>query len=485
MADDLANATPPRLTLTLLAMAPGTQPIVDDQTLTMTLRLTFSLNISLPSFAVTTLALTLQCGCQTPVPQPLLPGQTPASAEPSSALAPPKAYALEASGPEELVRLGLQHHPGVQATEARVRRMRAKVHQITALPDPRVKFSGGSMAETAAGRAEFVAAFEQGVPFPGKRREEAGAAAREAAAAAADLQALRLQVAQRIRQAYWDYFLATQSGDIMEESRSVMELVRNIIDARVAADQASQGDQLRLATELGSVEEAIIVARQREDSAKAMLNALLNRPADASIPRPGSHAVAHGGELDRLLAQAEMDHPNVAEAQAQIEAFRHRLNRAKLDLYPDFTLGLQQVHVSRSGLAPSANGRDQIFATLGIDLPLWRQPRQAKIEEASAGLHEAEANLAAVRADLRFRLRDAWVRARSSRDLIALFRDRIIPESKQAFDLSLQSYAAEQLTFADVLDTWRQWLGYQLQQARNRAALGKATAALRSASGEL
>ena len=135
--------------------------------------------------------------------------------------------------------------------------------------------------------------------------------------------------------------------------------------------------------------------------------------------------------------------------------------------------------------SPSVNGRDQIFASIGVNIPLWQKPRRAKIREAAEGIEEAESRLAAVRANLRFRVEDAWLRAQSSRDLISLFEEQIIPESKQAFDVSLQSYAAEKLTFVDVLDTWRKWLGFQLQQAHNHTSLGKAAADLRSASGDL
>ncbi len=397
----------------------------------------------------------------------------------------PSAYVVEVSDAEGLVQLGMQHHPGIRAGEAKVRRLAAKVDQVTALPDPKAKISAGNMAETAAGRVDFMAGVEQVIPFPGKLREQGQIAGREAAVALADLEALRLQVAERIRQAYWSYFLAVKTTEINRQSRSVLELVRNTIDTRVAANQASQGDQLKLSTELGNIDKVLVQSRQREQSSKASLNALLNRQAGASLPVPSNVASPQTRELNALLAKAETVHPDVASSRAQIQSLQHRLKAAELDRYPNFVLGLQHALVSDSGLAPSANGRDQVFASIGINIPLWQKPRRAKIREAAASIDEAQSQLAAVRADLRFRVEDAWLRLQSSRELIALFDQRILPESKQAFNVSIQSYAADRLTFLEVLDTWRQWLGYQLQQTQNHASLGQATAALRSASGEL
>jgi outer membrane protein TolC len=213
------------------------------------------------------------------------------------------------------------------------------------------------------------------------------------------------------------------------------------------------------------------------------LNALLDRPGDAALPSPRAGGAGRRGELKALLAEAQRDHPAVRAAQAQMDAFGHQLERAKLERFPDFAVGLQYASVSDSGLAPSANGRDQVYGTLGLSIPLWRAPRRAMLDEAHAGIDESVARLGAARSQLRFRVEDAWLSAKSSEQLIALFDKQILPEAKQAFDVVLGGYAAGTQSFVDVLDSWRSLLGFQLQQAGNRAGYGKAIAALRSASG--
>ncbi|MDB4758783.1 TolC family protein, partial [Akkermansiaceae bacterium] len=142
---------------------------------------------------------------------------------------------------------------------------------------------------------------------------------------------------------------------------------------------------------------------------------------------------------------------------------------------PDFTFGLQGAAVASNGLAPSANGDDQIFGTMGFNIPLWQEPRQAMITEAKAGISETQALLGSTRSDLRFRVEDAYFRAKTAREVSDLFRTRLIPDAKQAYEVTLTSYAAGKDTFTNVIDTWRQWLTYQLQFAQNRAQLGKAT----------
>jgi len=122
---------------------------------------------------------------------------------------------------DDLVRYALAENPGIDAAEAKVRRLMAKVPQAASLPDPKLKLSAGSLAETAAGRVDWIAGVEQALPFPGKLRALAKAVGRDAEAAAASLQAVRLDIAARVRQAYWSYYQAAQTTAITTENQQV------------------------------------------------------------------------------------------------------------------------------------------------------------------------------------------------------------------------------------------------------------------------
>ena len=189
-------------------------------------------------------------------------------------------YAVGANASlDDLVKHALVHHPSITAAEAKVRRLLAKVPQAESLPDPKFKLSSGAMAETAAGRVNWMAGVEQALPFPGKLREMARAAGKEAEAATAQLEAVRLSVASQVEQGYWNLYLATRTTQITTQNRQALEAVRDSVDARVAANQSSQDDQLRLATESGKLEQTLIQAKRAEASARSRLNALLNRPS--------------------------------------------------------------------------------------------------------------------------------------------------------------------------------------------------------------
>jgi outer membrane protein TolC len=411
------------------------------------------------------------------------PGTTPARLD----VPPPAAavnYAIPGgSGPDALARLALRHHPSITAARHRAERMAQKAPQERSLPDPMLEVAAGSMAETAAGRSQAMGGVKQKIPFPGKRREAAAAADSEAAAARAEIAALELKLTEQVHAAWWDLYLAHRTLELTRESRSVLQAVREAVDARVAANQAKQADQIRLANELSLIDSDLAEAEQLRATARARLNSLLNRPAGASLPIPRGADVPSPGTLQGLLARAQQSHPEVAAAEQKAAAFHHRLKRAELEKFPDFTAGISGAAIADSGLSAMANGRDQVYATLGINIPLWQEPRRAMIREAREGMAETEAMIVSTRSDLRYRIEEAWYSAATARKIAELFETRLVPDARQAYDVTLTGYSAGTSDFDDLIETWRQHLAYRLQLVRNRAQLGKATAALKAAAG--
>lgn len=386
-----------------------------------------------------------------------------------------------ATGPEDLARHAVAHHPSIAAARHKAERLAAKVPQELSLPDPMAEISAGSLAETAAGRVQTMGGVKQKIPFPGKRKEAAAAADSEASAARAEVKAMELKLTEQVHAAWWDLYMAGETIAITRESRDILNSIRESIDTRVGAGQAGQADQLRIGNEISMIDKDLADAIQLENTAKARLNSLLNRPAGASLPSARRTPVPSSGSLESLLARAQSRHPEVAAAEERANAFRHRLKRAELEKYPDFTAGLGGAAVSDSGLSGVANGRDQVYASIGINIPLWQAPRRAMITEAREGIAETEAMIASTRSDLRYRIEESWFRAKTARDIATLFETRLIPDSKQAYEVTLTGYSAGTSDFTGLLETWRLQLSYRLQLVRANAQLGKAAATLRAA----
>ena len=419
--------------------------------------------------------LTLLTGCKTSEPK----SSTPRVAAALPAL-PDSVQIPDGWTPDTLAEIALSRHPGLRASQLRARGLSERSAQLGSLPDPMIGITGGELAETAAGQALWMARAEQAFPGPGKLDARADAADALAAAASLDAEIVTLDLARDVRRAAWRYVVARRTTAIHRETRTALEQVRDSVDARAAAGRASQQDQLRVASELGRIDQALIRSEQQRSSAQAQLNGLLVREAGAPIPKPSAPSTAPLPERENALARLS-SHPEILALATRRIAAEQSLRQAKLSRSPDYVLGVQYTQVDDDGLAPSANGDDQMAATLGLRIPLWPGPRAAAIREAEFALLEVDARIDATRTRLQAAADSAWHQVDAATRQLDLLETQLIPEAGQAFDLTQTAYASGKQEYVDVIDSWRQVLALRLQHAQLLSERGHALAKLKRA----
>jgi outer membrane protein TolC len=379
------------------------------------------------------------------------------------------------------VAAALSHHPSLTALRARAEALDAASEKARYLPDPQASASSGRLAETAAGQVQGTLGVQQKIPFPGKRSAQAAVLAHEAQAIQAQLRNEELALAQRVREAWWNYYLASSTTKILTENKDLLTTLRSPVEARIATNQGAQQDLLKLENEITRIEQRLSGTSGQEQSARASLNALLVRPAGADLPAPRTQPFQSFGPADSLTARAHDRHPEVLRARALIASADSQQQLAALTDRPDFTAGLAWTPVSEDGLSGVANGEDQFMATLGITLPIWSGKNTATRREAAARLAAAQSSLASARTLLQQEIGSAHASFIAEREALAPYEARLIPNARDSFDLTLTSYQNGNASFLDIIDTARQLLRYQLAQEENQARLGKAQAALRKA----
>ena len=376
-------------------------------------------------------------------------------------------------GADDYVSLAVARNPAIRAAEQVVEGLRERIAQVSSLDDPMFMASPvGDMAETAAGQAGLMTSVSQTLPLPGKLETRGQMAAQDVAMASADLQSTRLRVIADTRQAYWSYYLAARAMEVTEASRQLLRQLKIIAEANYKAGTAMQQDVLRASVELSNLDNELITLQQRKSTAIARLNALLDRPVNAALPEPKpAQLQGISLELDRLLEEAAQSNPEIQGIHQRIERFRQQLRLARLDRWPDLTVGLNYVAVDDMGLSAMANGDDQWWLSFGINLPIWAAKRDAAEREALHGIGQTVAELTSTRNDLAFRVDDTLVRVQTQQRLVILFRDVIIPQAQQTVDASSSGYQAGRIEFLTLVDNWRKLLDFQLLYHQSLAQL--------------
>ncbi len=389
------------------------------------------------------------------------------------------------AGAEDYVRLALERNPSIHAARAKVRRMGERIPQVTSLDDPMLNVTPiGQMAETAAGQVGLMTGISQKLPFPGKLDARGGIAAADVEMAKSDLERIRLAVIADTRQAYWGYYFSTRAIEVTQQSRDLLAQLQQSAESRYKANLATQQDVLRANVELSNLDNELLTLAQQRTTAAAMLNSLLDRSVTASLPSPEPVELEKiAVNLDDLLQLAAAANPDLSKINARIEGERQRLRLAKLQRWPDLTVGLTYNFVDEDGLAVMANGRDQWWVSFVINLPIWGGKLRAGEREAMWGMREGIADLLSAKNRVAFQVQDAAVKAQTQQRLVILFRDVILPQARQTVDASASGYQAGKVDFLTMVDNWRNLLNYQLMYHQSLAELEKDYARLQEAVG--
>ncbi len=389
------------------------------------------------------------------------------------------------AGPEDFVRLALEHNPGIRAARQSVHRLSDRIPQAERLEDPMLFVAPvGEMGETAAGQVGLMTGVSQKLPLPAKVQTRGRVAAQAVAEAVQELQRVRLEVVADTRSAWWQLYYTTRAIEVTEDNRALLRQLRDVAEAKYRAGTADQQDVLRASVEMSSLDTDLLAIRQRQTAARAMLNLLINRPVTTAVPDPPPRSLDTVSlELNELLEQARQINPAIRRVQERIEGSRRRLQLARLDRWPDLTVSVNYNAVESDGLSSVANGRDQWWVGFGVNLPIWAKSLDAAEHEAMREILQGIAALDDTQNRVAFRVQDAMAKVDSQQRQVVLFGDVIIPQARQAVEASLSSYRTGSAGFLTLVDNWRMLLDFELMYHRSLAQLEESFAQLQAAVG--
>src|SRR6185369_14801993 len=90
---------------------------------------------------------------------------------------------------------------------------------------------------------------------------------------------------------------------------------------------------------------------------------------------------------------------------------------------------------------------------VGVSIPVFARDRQLQMRaEANAMRAMAQADVAAMRADTRGRIGEAYAELGRARELARLYRTTILPQAEAAVASALSSYRVGRVDFMTLLD---------------------------------
>lgn len=343
---------------------------------------------------------------------------------------------------DSLIDEALKSNHEIVAAEARLAATGYKIPQATSLPDPMFmfgyqnegwkKYTYGEMQG-----AQWMFSASQMFPYPGKLSLKGQMASKEAEGVGAAYHGLRLKTAEKVKELYFDLFLSYKNIDLIADRKQLFSRIEDAALARYSSGMGLQQEVLMAQAEKYMLMEKEEMLKQKIQSSEAMLNLVLGREVTAALGRPaGQDGTDVPWSLEDLLNIHVNHSPFVQEKEKMVSAAAVKVRMAEKEYYPDFTINAGYFKRAREF-------EDMWSLTTTINLPIFYKTKQRQaVLEAKALLTEAEHEVLATKSMLSSAIRDNYSMMKSAERLMALYKDGLIPKTRQDFDAALSGYTA-------------------------------------------
>jgi outer membrane protein TolC len=298
------------------------------------------------------------------------------------------------------------------------------------------------------------------IKWPGKLDAAAKQALENARATGRRFIKAKYDLRNKVLSAYYDYALNAELIRLEQSNQQLLQTTAMVIEARNSAGSSGQQDVLKASNEVDMSGNDIANMQSQLPSQRAMINALLSRPADAPLPvpsdLPSARILVYGdGELVELAAK---QNPELIALADEIRGQGQGIRLAKLQYVPDFNLS---VGTDLMGITQSLLGQATI--------PIFRyEALNAAIAQAEAKLRASEAMHRQAGNDLTAQVVADITIIRDAGRQLELFEHTILPRARQAVDVGRSAYETGHASLLDLLDDQRSLIAIERLVAKLR-----------------
>ena len=369
--------------------------------------------------------------------------------------------------------------PRLEAARQMAFAAEARIKPASTLSDPQLQFGLMNRNLPGFGLQDPLGMNQvqvmQMVPIAGQLGLAGRAASAQAGAARARAAELGWELRARAAMAFYEIYQLDRTIEVSLATQVLLRDIATTARTMYSVGRGRQADVLRAQVEIDRMSEEVARMRAMRDAAAARLNALLDRPAQTTVPTPALPRFPRElASADSLERQALAGRPMLAAGALEVEAAVAAQQRARREVWPDLQLGAQY------GQRPMASGTDRMVSLmLGFSVPIWAGRRQLQMRRETEAMRlGAQAELEAMRAETRGRLGELTTTVRRTRELRALYLTTILPQAEATVTSTLAAYQAGEVDLPMLLDAQMTVNRYRQQVFQLDAEEGAALAEL-------
>ncbi|MFC1704035.1 TolC family protein [Candidatus Omnitrophota bacterium] len=365
--------------------------------------------------------------------------------------------AQEKTALDSLISEALEENPGVQAAYDEWQAAEFKAQHAGSLPDPMASYAHfGQNVETRVGPQENKYGLSQKIPFPGKLSLKTKAQEKHAAVFKEKYEAAQRELTKNVKFVYYDIFWVERAIQTTEEEKAILESLEKVAQRRYESNMTPQQDVIKAQVELSKLIDKLFVLNRNRRSLEAKMNSLLNRPKGTALaPVENVELTPFAYSLEQLHVIALDEAEQLSVANLSVERAEYEKSLARLDYFPDFTVGVDYTQVGGGHTSAANDGQDAWMGKVAVTLPIWFGKLNAQMDEKKAALEASKNNYENIENILAYEVEDLFYKISTYYDTISLYKTALLPQTEQAFDAAKTSYETGKVDFLNWLDAER------------------------------
>ena len=356
----------------------------------------------------------------------------------------------------ELLSEAQQNNPQIQSARLGTQLAKEVPAQVTALPDPTFQLQqvnvGSPRPFAGYTNSEFAyigLGASQDIPYPGKLKLKGEIARRDADIAASRADSVSLGVLGEIKATYYQLAYLSQTLGILESDQQLLKQVERAADARYRSGMGNQQDILQAQVQQTKLLRDISMHHLEAGKLQARLKQLVNRSQSSQDIEPAAlKETPLLMPFEDVLAAAESQNPDLAATQHTIDRQSLQVEAARKDFKPDFNIQAMWQRTDPTEF------RAYYQITFGVKIPLHYGKQRAELAQAQAELSRARSDREAQSQQLAAELREQYVTAQQSAELLKINREGLIPEARTGFQSGLAAYQNNRQDFPSLLTSY-------------------------------
>jgi cobalt-zinc-cadmium efflux system outer membrane protein len=355
----------------------------------------------------------------------------------------------------EVTSIVLANNPAIQQALRRWNAAKERVTQEGAWDDLRVSGSSRTARFVDIAPNAFtdqIASVEQAIPVTGKNLLRARAAAADAVAIFEQARREQLDVLAKARSSYFRLANAYAQLELNRKNLLALRQIAEVSRSRYEVGKANAAEPLAGEVEASKLLESEQDILRNISAEQSQLNVLMNRDAFAPIGQPEETNVRPlSASMDQARVLTIANRPEIKIAQAKIGMEKSRLELSHRNWIPD-----PAIKVEAQRYNDSAQAASEVDAGISFTVP-WVNPGKysAAVREAKENLAAAEHGFDQTNAESLGLLRDALQKVHTAKHHVELFREKLVPQARQAFEANQFAYEAGTASFLEWITAQR------------------------------